>query len=417
MHGYRAGASLVPALAGQLDGPVTAEKGLAAMHQMDEVELLTGTLDQNTAAGYLSQAGGNMESRKLCAYNQTRECFLGLEVEGADLSLAKLKDRIASLALKSGEGLWLSPFRGLPEWGIRVPLDLLYLDQDSRVIDVVESYPVFRANASTAQPASVLALPTHSIYSSQTQAGDQLVLCAAEEMQQRLERFTGVAGAAHSAQPAAAVPGPVPIAAAVKRSVAEQAPTPGQNAPRRVSGAVVQSAVLLREKPLWSGGPGLLELENRSEEEPITTSQTHVMGLIQPEMTDLRPPRGWLERWWSPDPRKAPREASTGVAAYYWTGGPPEAHPVRDISPTGLYVVTEERWYPGTLILMTLQNTAFGAEVAERTICVHSRAVRWGKDGVGLQFVLQNESGDASMAAADKKALDRFLQKLRKCRQ
>ena len=99
-----------------------------------------------------------MESRKLCAYNQTRECFLGLEVDSADLSLAKLKDRITSLALKSGEGLWLSPFRGLPEWGIRVPLDLLYLDKDCRVIDVVESYPVFRANATTPRPASVMAL-------------------------------------------------------------------------------------------------------------------------------------------------------------------------------------------------------------------------------------------------------------------
>jgi hypothetical protein len=391
------------------------------MHPLDEVELLTGTLDQNQAAGYLSKAGGNMESRKLCAYNQTRECFLGLEVDGADLSLAKLKDRIASLALKSGEGLLLSPFRGLPEWGIRVPLDLLYLDRDSRVIDVVESYPVFRANAATAQPASVLALPTHSIYSSQTQPGDQLVLCVAEEMQQRLERFTGAANTAHTAQPAAAAPGPglgpVAIAAAVKRPVLESAPAIMQPASRHAAAGVVQSAVMLREKPLWSGGPGLLELENRSEEDPASARETHVMGLIQPEMTDLRPPRGWLERWWSPDPRKAPRDFANGLAAYYWTGGPPEAHPVRDISPTGLYVVTEERWYPGTLILMTLQNTAFGEEVAERTICVHSRAIRWGKDGVGLQFVLQNESGDASMAAADKKALDRFLQKLRKCRQ
>jgi hypothetical protein len=79
-----------------------------------------------------------------------------------------------------------------------------------------------------------------------------------------------------------------------------------------------------------------------------------------------------------------------------------------------LYVVTEERWYPGTLVLMTLQVTAFGEEVEERTICVHSRAVRWGKDGVGLQFVLQKSADDSSMGAADRKALDRFLQRLRK---
>jgi hypothetical protein len=176
---------------------------------------------------------------------------------------------------------------------------------------------------------------------------------------------------------------------------------------------VVQSAVLLREKPLWSGGPGLLELENRSEEEPEKAGQTHLMGLIQPQMTDVRPPRSWLERWWSPDPRKAPREASPGLAAYYWAGGPAAAQTVKNISSTGLYVVTEERWYPGTLILMTLQITDAGEQVAERTIRVQSRAVRWGKDGVGLQFVLQDRAQDSSMAAADRKAFDRFLLRLR----
>ena len=138
------------------------------------------------------------------------------------------------------------------------------------------------------------------------------------------------------------------------------------------------------------------------------------MGLIQPEMTDTRPPRGWLERWWSPDPRKAPRDPLPGLAAYYWTGGAPEPHTIKDISSTGLYVVTEERWYPGTLVLMTLQLTADGEEVGERTISVHSRAVRWGKDGVGLQFVLQKDMQDPHMGAADRKALDKFLQRLRK---
>jgi hypothetical protein len=63
---------------------------------------------------------------------------------------------------------------------------------------------------------------------------------------------------------------------------------------------------------------------------------------------------------------------------------------------------------------MTIKNSAFGEEVAERTICVHSRAVRWGKDGVGLQFVLQKDAEDGGMGAADRKALEKFLQRLRK---
>jgi hypothetical protein len=395
-----------------------------------EVEMSTGTVNQRPAAGHSQGAGGNMESPKLCAYNQTRECFLGLEVDSADLSLAKLKDRIASLALKSGEGLWLNPFRGLPEWGIRVPLDLLYLDQDGRVIDVVESYPVFRANSGTPQPATVLALPTHSIYSSQTQSGDQLVLCAADEMPQRLERFTVNGNSALPSQPAATGRATAPHAA--KRTISAPPPAKASTplyvppeaelappaivveSPRRTAPGIVQSAVLLREKPLWSGGPGLLELENRSEEEMPGSSDTHVMGLMQPEMKDVRAPRGWLERWWSPDPRKAPRDHADSLAAYYWTGGPPAAHQIKDISSTGLYVVTEERWYPGTLVLMTLQVTDAGEKLTERTICVHSRAVRWGKDGVGLQFVLEKDSGDPSMGAADRKALEKFLQRLRK---
>jgi hypothetical protein len=46
-------------------------------------------------------------------------------------------------------------------------------------------------------------------------------------------------------------------------------------------------------------------------------------------------------------------------------------------------VVTEERWYPGTLILMTLQEADAEEEGVGRAIAVHSRAVRWGNDGVG----------------------------------
>ena len=120
-----------------------------------------------------------MESRRLCAYNQTRECFLGLEVEEADLSFASLKDLLGKLALKSGEGLWMVPFKGIPETNMRVPLDLLYLDEDCRVIEVVESFPTFHVTSTSPEAASVLALATHSIYSSQTQPGDQLVLCVA----------------------------------------------------------------------------------------------------------------------------------------------------------------------------------------------------------------------------------------------
>ena len=320
-----------------------------------------------------------MESRKHCAYNHTRECFLGLEVTEADIQYASLDDLVATLTLKSGEGLWIVPFKEIPATGVGIPLDLIYLDEECRVLEVVESFLTLREASSSRRAASVLALPTHTIYSSQTQPGDQLVICLAEEMERRLERLS---------------------------ESGTRNPT-------------VQSAVLLREEPLWSGGPGLLELGDRSKEERQSSVETHEMGLVEPGRKEFRPPKSWLQRWWSPDPRRAPREPAPGLAAYYWTGAPPEPHPIRDISATGLYLITEERWYPGTLVLMTLQRTDAGEQTAEHSIHVHSRAVRWGSDGVGLQFVLPDskDSKDGQKLLVDavgRKELEKFLQGLKK---
>jgi len=372
-----------------------------------------------------------MELQRLCAYNQTRECFLGLEVSIANLACEELKSLFRKLMIKSGEGLWILPFRGIPETDMRAPLDLIYLDENCQVIEVVESYPTFRVSPSSPRPASVLALPIHSIYSSQSQSGDQLVLCLAEEMQSRLEKISSTSG---------------------------------------VSSAV-QSAVILRAKPLWSGGPGVVELRERpqeerpfeelrqeerpqeehpqverprvelpqeerpqeelhqevfTQEEPSAYERPYEMDLAEPGMKYVKRPKNWLSRWWSPDPRTAPdlrdapRETLPGLAAYYWTGAAPKGHNIKDISASGLYVVTEERWYPGTLILMTLQVTGNGkGKSFEHSLAVHSRAVRWGNDGVGLQFIPQDSPAAHSgmnplVNGASRRELEQFLERLRK---
>jgi hypothetical protein len=86
-----------------------------------------------------------------------------------------------------------------------------------------------------------------------------------------------------------------------------------------------------------------------------------------------------------------------------------------------LYVVTEERWYPGTLILMTIQNAEDGTETSEHSLSVHSRAVRWGNDGVGLQFIPQDTPAAQSglnplVNGASQRELDLFLERLRMSR-
>lgn len=133
-----------------------------------------------------AKGNNEMETLKYCVYNQTRECFLSLGVTPADTTFARLKGLIGRLKLRSDEGLWVVPSSGVHTWGVLFPLDLIYLDENYRVICVVEHFPGFRIAPLRAQAASVLELPIHTIYSSHTQPGDQLMICAAEEMESRL---------------------------------------------------------------------------------------------------------------------------------------------------------------------------------------------------------------------------------------
>ncbi|HWF67562.1 MAG TPA: DUF192 domain-containing protein [Acidobacteriaceae bacterium] len=129
-----------------------------------------------------------MEKATYCVYNQTRECFLSLGVTPADTIFARLKGLIGRLKMRSDEGLWVVPSSGVHTWGVLFPLDLIYLDENFRVIYVKEHFPRFKVAPLRIRAASVLELPTHTIYSSQTQPGDQLVICVADEIEDRLTR-------------------------------------------------------------------------------------------------------------------------------------------------------------------------------------------------------------------------------------
>jgi len=130
-----------------------------------------------------------MERQKYCVYNQTRECFLSLGLPLTDISLARLKSLIGGSALKFDEGLWVAPLRGIRSLGVLFPLDLVYLDEQYRVIEAVESLSTARKAPVKVHAATVLALPSHTIYSSQTQPGDQLLICVVEEMEHLLAAY------------------------------------------------------------------------------------------------------------------------------------------------------------------------------------------------------------------------------------
>jgi hypothetical protein len=105
--------------------------------------------------------------------------------------------------------------------------------------------------------------------------------------------------------------------------------------------------------------------------------------------------KNWFKRLWSSDARNALRQPAPWLAAYYWNGGTPSAHDIRDVSSTGLYLLTED------------------TQGAKPVISVKVRAVRWGNDGVGLQFVLAEDARDDEPACeANKCRLERFLERV-----
>jgi hypothetical protein len=79
------------------------------------------------------------------------------------------------------------PSRGVHTIGLLFPIDLIYLDSQHRVVDAVEHLGTFRIGPLRIESASVLELPTRTIYSSQTQVGDQLLICSAEAMETYLK--------------------------------------------------------------------------------------------------------------------------------------------------------------------------------------------------------------------------------------
>jgi hypothetical protein len=122
----------------------------------------------------------------------------------------------------------------------------------------------------------------------------------------------------------------------------------------------------------------------------------------------------WFQRFRSGDRRKAERVADPRLVAYYWDGDKPKGHVVRDISATGLYLLTEDHWYPRTLVRLTLQAAMGTDGMLENSITVETMVVRQDRSGVAFTFLPQGErsagTSDARLAnGADRKTLENFL--------
>jgi len=127
--------------------------------------------------------------------------------------------------------------------------------------------------------------------------------------------------------------------------------------------------------------------------------------------------KSWFERLFSKDNRRAERKLRPPLIAHYWTGAAPAGQGIQDISATGLYLMTEQRWYLGTVVKIILQRTDAADESVEDSIAVMARVVRADSNGVGFQFVVEKSQsprpGQSKLdMVADQKTLEGFLQRV-----
>jgi uncharacterized protein len=371
------------------------------------------------------------ESGKHCAYNQTRERFLSADVETADFSTSSLIDnRLPSLA--PGAGLWLNPFMGISATSVRMPVDLIYLDPQQTVIDTVESFPLARGSALTMASISVLVLPAETIRTTETQLGDQLMLCPPEEMKRRLQRLASPgASPGAEAKPDAARNSGNSTGRVLQWEDRARAKSPAEKtqAEEQAAEAIAPEPRMMTQPAMAVYVPEPAEASTAPAQTPQGTEITQPASATpEPKIAErgrasAKPARGWLQRMLSPDPpeaRKAPREALPGLNAFFFTGGAPQAHGVRDISPTGMYVFTQERWYPGTMVRMTLTDCTEPS--LQRSITLNTTVVRCGEDGCGLKFVLDNgkrrqQPVDGISFGADQAQIVEFLKRVKSAQQ
>jgi hypothetical protein len=351
---------------------------------------------ENVARNVAPPGHPALSAEQYCVYNQTRARFVATGVDAVEAFSGGQEERLRSLEPGTGAGLWILPCPEISPTSIRLPLDLVYLNNEGGVLAVIESFPLGGPAVSSAIAASMLALPENTVAEGELHVGDRLIISVPGEMKRHLRSIKEAKaeaqespssflepflrtpaqepGAVSTEDPASSFTQPAPLAADPAPAMPPQA-APSVFAP--APAAPVEAAQVKAE---------IAGARTPATEAPAPPPQTKTQPWKKKADSG-----NWFTRLLRVDPvdpRNTSRQLLPGLIAYFFTGGTPVGHPVRDVSPTGMFIVTDERWYPGTVVRVTLTDRH--NPTAERSITVNAKAVRWGSDGVGLEFVLDD---------------------------
>jgi hypothetical protein len=320
-----------------------------------------------------SQAGRTVRPSKVCICNLTRRSMISLDMSVVDTVVEPLKTLVDDLSHVPSSGFWLTPFRGLPLTNGLERFDVIFLDDNYKIAECAEHFAVAESGSFRGEHASALVVPSRTISLSHVGVGDQLRICSPDLRASALTDPSCSIASTTEAEP---------DKSRQLGCLRDAAPPPSQR-------AVAPAGNGLR-LPTETGGASSLDWNHPA-------MKTRFLRWLFP---NIKPP----------DRRRAPRIPTPELIAFHWAGGEPKAHKLGDVSSSGFYLLTNERWLPGTRIAMTLQKSSCGGEDLTDWSRVESEVVRWGTDGVGFEFVEMNSAEILQGNELEKRAFEQFLE-------
>jgi len=104
--------------------------------------------------------------------NTTKGILLADKAIFAETLWKRLVGLLGREGLGEGEALVIRPCSGIHTFFMRFPIDVIFLDRDSRVRKVIRSMQPFRLSSLVFGAREVIELPSGTIFASHTEVGD-----------------------------------------------------------------------------------------------------------------------------------------------------------------------------------------------------------------------------------------------------
>jgi uncharacterized membrane protein (UPF0127 family) len=120
------------------------------------------------------------------AFNRTRLAWLATALALADTHWTRLRGLLGvnSSDFRNGSGLWIVPCHGVHTLGMGFPIDVVYLDRESKVVHIQSDLRPWRFAPVRRQATSVLELPSHIALETGTEIGDTIEITLAKDSPQ-----------------------------------------------------------------------------------------------------------------------------------------------------------------------------------------------------------------------------------------